>query len=175
MRFTSVSTSDLRGRVAAPGLAAAIAFVALACGGAGTSQKRIGFELSGDDGQPVSAAGFRGKILVVHVFTTWSLPAQDDALRLEKAFGSDDRVVVVGVVIDREAQTVIGAWRRGMEVSYPIAIASDAVRYGESDLGETGAVPFTVVLDREGRLIHRIPVPLGEAGIGEIRRLAGLK
>ena len=144
------------------------------CGAERRSAPPVRLTLQTDLGDEISATQFRGRTLIFHVFTTWSMPAQDDAVRLQEAFGDDHRVAIVGVALDPEAPTLIGAWKRGTGIEYPISFADAAVRNGTSPLGETRAVPITVVFDKEGRLVLRYAIPLGREGILKIRERAGL-
>jgi hypothetical protein len=124
------------------------------------------------DGGFIDFAELRGKTLVVHVFTTWAMPAAADAEHLRELARGRHDVAVVGVALDRGRANVVRAWRRATEVEYPIALADEAVRAGRSLLGPTGQVPITLLYDRRGRLARRWDGPLGETAIEEIGDLA---
>ena len=126
-------------------------------------------------GGSIDLSALRGKPTVVHVFTTWSPPATDDAERLRRLDERSDAIHIVGVAIDDETVPgSVSAWRRATGVTYPIALATPAVRSGSSVLGSTRQVPFSLLYDGQGRLLRRWDQALGEAGIAEIERLAGL-
>jgi hypothetical protein len=156
-------------------LAAAVALPG--CGGsqgAGTAAgPRLQLRLPALDGGVIDFASFRGEPLLVHVFTTWAMPAQEDAERIAGAFGGDPRLAIVGVALDLEGARVVTPWRRAMEVDYLIALGTDEVRAGRSVLGDASQVPFTLLYDSGGRLLRRWNAPLGDVGIEEIRRLIG--
>jgi hypothetical protein len=166
--------SALAARVA---LAAFAAASLTSCGPRGASAApagpRLQLRLPALDGGVIDFASFRGEPLLVHVFTTWAMPAQDDAERIARSFGPDSGLAVVGVALDLEGARVVAPWRRAMEVAYLIALGTDEVRAGRSVLGDASQVPFTLLYDAGGRLLRRWNAPLGDSGIAEIRRLIG--
>lgn len=156
---------------------AALALLLVACGGAPPKPPRprgprLRLQLPALGGGTIDFASFRGRFLLVHVFTTWAMPVQDDAERIQRSLVGLPSLAVVGVALDLEGAEVVRPWRRAMEVTYPIALASDAVRRGKSPLGPTMQVPISLLYDADGRLLRRWDGPLGEPGIAEIRRLA---
>jgi hypothetical protein len=165
-----VSAGQL-GRASALALALALA---LSCGGAAPAGRPITLRLAGADGAPVSSEAWRGAVTVVHLFTTWSLAAQQDVLQLTAAAAAGTRVV--GVSLDVEPALVVPPWRRGADVRYPLLWADDAVRSGEA-LGSVDEIPVTLVLDRAGRVHRRHvgPLPAGAlAGwVRDADRVAG--
>lgn len=127
------------------------------------------------DGGAIDFTELRGKPTLVHVFTTWSPPATDDAERLRQLDARTDRLHIVGVALDDgSVPGAVAAWRRATGVAYPIAVATPAVRRGSSVLGSTRQVPFSALYDARGALLRRWDRALGEAGIAEIEELAGL-
>jgi hypothetical protein len=106
------------------------------------------------DGGDISLAAHRGKIVVLHIFTTWSLAAQAEVDALSAADKADD-VVVIGVALDPEGRMLVAPWRNGADVHYLIALADEPTRAGASPLGPLPAVPITIVVDKTGRLAGR--------------------
>ncbi len=119
------------------------------------------------DGGEIDLASHRGQVVVVHVFTTWSLAAQSelDALSIADA---DPEVVVIGLALDAEGRQLVAPWRAGAGVRYLIALADDAIRHGASGLGRLPAVPITIVLDRRGRVYTRVDETLGPGQLDAI-------
>jgi hypothetical protein len=106
------------------------------------------------DGGDLVLASYRGKIVVLHVFTTWSLAAQAEVEALSAADAAED-VVVIGIALDAEGRMLVAPWRSGAGVRYLVALADDATRAGQGPLGALPAVPITIVIDRAGRLAGR--------------------
>jgi len=133
-------------------LAVAIALCGCAADASEATGPRLRITLPALDGGSIDFAELRGRPLVVHLFTTWAMPAADDAERLRE-LGS--RVQIVGVALDEGRANVVAAWRRAMEVEYRIALADDAVRSGRSMFGPTRQIPITLLYGADGRLLRR--------------------
>jgi peroxiredoxin len=119
------------------------------------------------DGGELELTSLRGKLVVLHVFTTWSLAAQAELESLATVDAADD-VVVIGIALDLEGHALVAPWRNGAGVRYLITLGDDAVREGKSPLGKILSVPTTLVLDREGRVRERAERALAP---GEIESL----
>jgi cytochrome c biogenesis protein CcmG/thiol:disulfide interchange protein DsbE len=114
----------------------------------------IALTLPALDGGELSIASYRGKVVVMHVFTTWSLAAQAEVEALSAADAAED-VVVVGIALDPEGRMLVAPWRSGAGVRYLVALADPATLAGQGPLGALPAVPITIVLDRAGRIAAR--------------------
>jgi hypothetical protein len=127
-------------------------------GGGGDHHDRTGpvldLTLPAVDGGDISLAAHRGKIVVLHVFTTWSLAAQAEVEALSAADAADD-VVVIGIALDPEGRMLVAPWRSGADVHYLVALADEPTRAGAGPLGPLPAVPITIVIDASGRMAGR--------------------
>lgn len=117
------------------------------------------------DGGELSLASYREKIVVLHVFTTWSLAAQAEVDALNNA-DADAAVVVIGIALDAEGHMLVAPWRSGAGVRYLIALADEPTRTGQSALGNVSAVPITIVLDGKGRIAARADRQLAAGELG---------
>jgi hypothetical protein len=119
------------------------------------------------DGGDLDVARYRGQVVVLHVFTTWSLAAQADVAALDPLV---DRagVVVIGIALDAEGYLLVAPWRTASKVRYQVALASAAMRDGQSALGVIAVMPTTIVLDRAGRPIARIERQLATGELGAL-------
>lgn len=137
-------------------VAAALAAV-LACGPAQRPEARgspIALVLPAIDGGEVDLFRLRGRLVVIHVFASWSLAAQADLEQLSAVFDRS-AVAVVGIGVDLDGGVVLRPWARGSGARYPIGIADDTVRAGRSPLGPIDQVPITILLDRAGGIVRR--------------------
>jgi len=118
------------------------------------------------DGGTIDLASFRGQVVVIQAFTTWSLtdPLEIDALGVADARPD---VAVVGLALDPEGYVLVAPWRRGSDVHYLIALADQPTRDGASALGPIREVPATFVLDRDGRLRERFDRQIGPAELDD--------
>ncbi len=154
------------------GAAALAAIGACACGasqtGSSASRPVIAITVPAVDGGEINLAKYRGRVVVVHLFTTWSMASQLDLDQLEAAHARAEDVVVVGIGLDIDGQRLIAPWRAETKVRYTVAIATEALRTGHSSLGRIAQVPTTLVLDRRGRLAKRIDGPLQRGQLGKL-------
>jgi hypothetical protein len=135
----------------APLAAGALAGCARAGGPTGGRGRALDLVLPGLDGGFVDVGAHRGRVVVLHVFTTWSLAAEVDRIELERAQEAERRVVVIGIGLDADGRRLLGPWRDAAGVDWPIALATPEVVEGRSPLGDVKVVPTTIVLDRRGR------------------------
>ena len=135
----------------------------VACASATTrgARRPIGLRLPALDGGVVDLANYRGRVLVVHCFTTWALAAQLDLEQLVSVhtrYSGD--VIVIGVALDPDGFRLVSPWRKATHTPYMIALANDVVRAGDSSLGRIGEVPTTLLIARDGTVAKRITGPL---------------
>ena len=146
-----------------------LALLAVGCGGRSAPRepaRAVDLTLAALDGGEIDTGAFRGKVVLLHAFTTWSLGATGDVEQLRalaRAQGED--AVVIGLALDLEGYAVIAPWRKALDVPYLIAVADDRIRTGGTVLGRLDTVPTTIVLDPRGVIAHRLERPLaaGEA------------
>ena len=112
------------------------------------------------DGERVSLADFRGKVVVVNVWGSWCAPCVDETPHLQQVWQSYSTaaksVAFVGIDIKESAPTA-AAFLRANAVTYPSL--SDSGSGGQPMLalqGKAAATPSTLVLDRQGRIAARV-------------------
>ncbi len=101
-------------------------------------------------------AQWRGDILVVNFWASWCAPCREempdfDALRRQyHAKG----VEVVGIAVDTQAN--VQAFLKNRAVAYPILIGEGGAHALARQLGNpSGALPYTIMLDRDGNMALR--------------------
>jgi len=161
-------------------VAAAVASIALATGlslavrhysttGAGMSAEAFFARTFNDlDGQPVDMARWKDRIVVVNFWATWCPPCVEEMPDLQRAHDeyADRGVTVVGLGIDSPA--ALQRFRDQHGLSLPLFAAGAA----GSELGRTlgnpsGALPYTILVDRKGRIVRS---HLGQIQPAELRR-----
>ncbi|MBK9030547.1 MAG: hypothetical protein IPL61_04275 [Myxococcales bacterium] len=149
-----------------PAAVAALALALAGCGGAPAPARPLGppldARLAALDGGELGLAELRGQIVVIHVFTTWSLAADLERDALAAADARPD-VTVIGLALDPEGYPLVAPWRAATAVPYLIALGDDATRAGGGPLGRITQVPMTIVLDRAGRVTDRLDHQLSPA------------
>ena len=155
-------------------LAASVTFATLvACGGAlppAAPFAEAGAEVDATlpllDGGEIALPSLRGKPLVIHFFTTWSLPAQGDLdeLRAARAARPKGSFAIVGVGLDKDGYKLIAPYRDAARIDWLVALPTAELSAGKSVFGDImAAVPSTVIVDASGHVAwtHRGPLPAG--------------
>jgi thiol-disulfide isomerase/thioredoxin len=110
---------------------------------------------------------WQGKALLCNFWATWCAPCRDEIPLLSAAQRQNggNNLQVVGIAIDNAAN--VAQFATSTRFDYPILIADAAALPLMRSLGNSGGgLPFTVGLDRHGRLAER---KLGAYGEPELQ------
>jgi thiol-disulfide isomerase/thioredoxin len=111
---------------------------------------------AGLDGREQRLAAWRGKIIIANFWASWCGPCQFEIPRLrrwqQRYAPQGLQVVGIGVDVDAKLSNVA----RSLEIDYPLLVLPPAegrpllASLGDSEM----MIPFTVVIDREGRIAY---------------------
>jgi thiol-disulfide isomerase/thioredoxin len=125
-------------------------------------------------GGTVRLSLYRGEVLLVDFFTTWNAASQvavPGYIHLHEKYRNRG-LSFIGVAMDDLGETVAAPFVTGLEIPYPVTVATTAIRNGTSPFGEIKAFPLLVVFDRKGNLrkifVGRVPMKDVEAVILEL-------
>jgi thiol-disulfide isomerase/thioredoxin len=108
------------------------------------------------EGGELIMADLRGRPLLVNFWATWCPPCIEE-LPLLNAFAVDHARrgwQVVGLAVDRVEP--VRSFLQRLPLSFPVGMAGLAGTELSRTLGNAnGGLPFTVVMDRQGRAVHR--------------------
>jgi cytochrome c biogenesis protein CcmG, thiol:disulfide interchange protein DsbE len=111
------------------------------------------FTLPSLEGAPVSLAGLRGRVVVLHFWATWCPICREEMPVLEEAARSRGaEVVVLGINLGERKRTVEG-YVREHAITFPILL--DARGAVASDY-KVLSLPITIMIDRQGRLADAV-------------------
>jgi thiol-disulfide isomerase/thioredoxin len=137
---------------------------------AGTSAGPLmGISLPDIDGKPQALAQWQGKVVVVNFWATWCAPCREEMPMFVKmqAEKGPKGLQFVGIAVDQVDKVRQFADEIGM--NYPALIGG----YGAMELSKTMgnglmALPFTVIVDRQGKVAHTQLGPIKEDQLTKI-------
>jgi thiol-disulfide isomerase/thioredoxin len=125
------------------------------------------------EGKSQALAQWRGKLVVVNFWATWCPPCLEEIpgfVRMQEKFGNQG-LQFVGIAIDNPAK--VREFAAKYRMNYPVLIGEmDAIELGRMAGNERGGLPFTVIVDRKGRLVGTELGGLNEQKLTAIIQLA---
>lgn len=120
-------------------------------------------------GKQRSLAEWQGKVLIVNFWATWCPPCLKEIpefIALQNEYG-DQGLQFVGIAIeDREP---VAQFLQAREINYPILLAEETGTSISVKLGNIiQAVPYSVIIDRAGNIVHGHPGELSGEKIVEV-------
>ena len=120
------------------------------------------------DGKPQALRQWQGSLLVVNFWATWCAPCVEEMPDLEtiQAEYGARGVQVIGLAIDNAEP--VRRFRNELKIELPLLLAGAAGTQLGRELGNaSGALPYTVLIDRSGRIVQ---AKLGQLRAAELRR-----
>lgn len=122
---------------------------------------RPDFTLPDVSGRPRSVAEWDGKVLVLNFWATWCPPCRKEIpefVELQERYGARG-LQFVGVALQRPEE--LGAFIEEHGMNYPVLAGEmEVIRLAERYGNRVGALPYTVIMDRGGRIVFVRPGPL---------------
>jgi len=105
-------------------------------------------------GKSQALAQWRGKVMVVNFWATWCPPCLEEIpefVRMQEKFGHRG-LQFVGIAIDNRDK--VREFAVKFRMNYPVLVGElEAIELVRRIGNERGGLPFTVIVDRKGRLI----------------------
>jgi thiol-disulfide isomerase/thioredoxin len=123
----------------------------------------LGVSLPDPDGKEQALAQWKGKVLIVNFWATWCAPCREEMpmfMRVQDAQGAKG-IQFVGIAIDSPAK--VREYARELKLNYPTLIGGYGAMELSESLGNTvKALPFTIIINRDGKVAHTQLGPLKE-------------
>jgi len=147
----------LFGAVAALAAAAGVLFNAWRLDGTGAKEGAaeavMATRLADLQGQTQALSQWRGKVLVVNFWATWCAPCREEIpafIRLQDQYRAQG-LQFVGIAIDQRDPVL--AFIREFGINYPVLLGGiETVEMSRQAGNRAGALPFTLIFDRSGKI-----------------------
>ena len=134
-----------------------------------TATPLIDFSLANLSGEMIPISKWRGKILIINFWATWCPPCLKeipDFIALQNEY-VDKNVQFVGIAID--TPELVADYLAFIDINYPILMAEVEGQQLAKQLGNrVNAVPFTLIVNPNNKVIFHHPGELSKAKIRQI-------
>jgi peroxiredoxin len=116
------------------------------------------FSLPGLDGQMVSLADYKGKVVLLNTWATWCPPCVEEMPSMEKLYQElqGEGFEILAVSIDESGAQDVMPFMKKYKLSFPALIDSKGTIKG---LYQTTGVPESFIIDKDGILVEKVIGP----------------
>ncbi|HEX9108644.1 MAG TPA: TlpA disulfide reductase family protein [Longimicrobiales bacterium] len=136
---------------------AAVAFRALPASGgvARVGEPAPTLKVKTLDGQKLSLADLKGKVVLVNFWATWCPPCRAEMPGFEQVWRErqKDGFVVLGLSADEDGSGGVALFLGQRGITYPVAMASASAK---RSFGGVNALPSSFLIDKQGRVRRQV-------------------
>jgi cytochrome c biogenesis protein CcmG, thiol:disulfide interchange protein DsbE len=111
------------------------------------------FKVKDLDGNDLSLASSRGKVILLNFWATWCGPCRAEIpslIALQQRY--KDQIQIIGLDVDDDDEKAVRDFTTGEGINYPIALTPNKVRL---DYGGIAALPTLFVINSEGKVVQK--------------------
>jgi cytochrome c biogenesis protein CcmG/thiol:disulfide interchange protein DsbE len=111
------------------------------------------FKVKDLDGNDLSLASSRGKVILLNFWATWCGPCRAEIpslIALQQHY--KDQIQIIGLDVDDDDEKAVRDFASGEGINYPIALTPNKVRL---DYGGIAALPTLFVINSEGKVVQK--------------------
>jgi thiol-disulfide isomerase/thioredoxin len=127
------------------------------------------FNLPDLSGRQHAISEWQGKLLVINFWATWCpscLKEIPDFIALQQRF-MDKNVQFIGIAL--EGKEPVAEYISTSKINYPVLLGGDNGIALARQLGNNvGVVPYTIIVGRQGQIVHRHPGEFSKQQITDI-------
>jgi len=112
------------------------------------------FTLTDLDGNAISLSDLEGEVVFLNFWATWCTPCKKEIPFFNEAYEThkDNGLKILGISIDR-SEKIVKKFLEKQELVYPVAMGTQKFL---NDYGIARVVPVTVIIDKKGKLRHKV-------------------
>lgn len=110
------------------------------------------FEVTLLNGNDFRLSDQKGKVVLMNIWATWCPPCREETPELVALYNQykDQGLVILGVSIDEQGESVVRPFIKEFKVSYPIYIDKDETVMEK--YGPVMGIPTTYIIDKQGKI-----------------------
>jgi len=102
-------------------------------------------------GNTFTLSDYEGKVVVLNIWATWCAPCREETPEFVDLYSKyrDDGLVILGVSIDKQGESVVKPFMDQYKVNYPVVVDRGTIM---DKYGPTMSIPTTYIIGRSGHL-----------------------
>ena len=116
----------------------------------------IPFEVKDLDGQPLSLAQYKGKVVLLDFWATWCGPCRQEMPNVKRIYKkyNDQGFEIVGISLDSQLGQVQSYLKKN-EVAWPQHFDGQGWKNGVAQKYKVSSIPATYLIDRQGKIRYK--------------------